>query len=125
MLTAHRYAITGTTIIIPTLVRLMATTGLTGLREAYSLAPALGTVGVGGGAVAGGAAADAARSVAGGSVDEALTAGSADVVLTAASADGALRTVRLEASMVAAVDSTVEVAADSMAAAVDSTVEVV
>ena len=101
------------------------------------MAPAPGMVGVEVGAVVGVAALDTIGTVAGGSVDEALTTGSADVVLTAGSADGALRTVRLEASMVAqaafteavfmaeAVDSTVEAEVDStVEAEVDSTAAV-
>jgi len=80
---------------------------------------------VGVGAAVGVAALDTIGTVAAGSVDEALTAGSAGVVLTAASADGALHTVRLEASMVAAVDSTVEVVADSTAAEVEDFTAVV
>src|SRR5712671_3187792 len=121
MLTAHRYAITGTTITILTLARPTVTTGLTGLREAYSLAPAPGTVGVGVGAVVGVAALDATGTVATGSpVGEASTAGSPDVVLTAASVDGALRTVRLEASMVAAVAFTAAAVADSTAVVADT-----
>ena len=89
-------------------------------------------VGVEVGAVVGVAALDTIGTVAAGSVGAALTAASADVVLTMGSADEALRTVRLEASMVeqaaftaeGVVDFTVAVEVVSAAEAVADSTEV-
>src|SRR5258708_17827376 len=121
MLTAHRYAITGTTTIIHMPARLTDTTDVTGLRVVSSLAPAHGFTGVAAAGVS-----DVVLTVAvlaAALKDEGLVDGALlDVVLTAGSADGVLRTVRLEASM-AVVAFTAALA--FMAEVVDSTVEVV